>query len=51
VRTLFLEVEEGNTAALALYARQGFTEVSRRAAYYRKSDGSAANAIIMRRTL
>jgi [ribosomal protein S18]-alanine N-acetyltransferase len=51
VRTLFLEVEEGNKPALALYGRQGFAEVSRRAAYYRKADGSAANAIVMRRTL
>lgn len=51
IRTLFLEVEDGNKPALALYARQGFTEVSRRDAYYRKSDGSAATALVMRRTL
>jgi [ribosomal protein S18]-alanine N-acetyltransferase len=50
VRTLFLEVEDGNAPALALYARQGFTEVSRREAYYRKSDGSAATALVMRRS-
>jgi [ribosomal protein S18]-alanine N-acetyltransferase len=48
VRTLFLEVEEGNLPALALYRRQGFAEVSRRDAYYRKADGSAATALVMR---
>jgi [ribosomal protein S18]-alanine N-acetyltransferase len=51
VRTLFLEVEEGNAPALALYRRQGFAEVSRRDAYYRKADGSAATALIMRVSL
>ena len=51
IRTLFLEVEEGNAPAIALYKRQGFTDVSRRDAYYRKADGSAATAIVMRRTL
>ncbi|MGL5115141.1 MAG: GNAT family N-acetyltransferase [Beijerinckiaceae bacterium] len=51
VRTLFLEVEEGNAPALKLYARQGFTEVSRRSAYYRKADGSLATALVMRRSL
>lgn len=51
VRTIYLEVEEGNAPAIALYRRQGFAEVSRRDAYYRKADGSAATAIVMRRTL
>ena len=32
--------------ALALYKRQGFAEVARRNAYYRKADGSAATATI-----
>jgi [ribosomal protein S18]-alanine N-acetyltransferase len=48
VRVLFLEVEDSNAPALALYARQGFREVSRREAYYRKADGSAATALVMR---
>ncbi|MGL4242505.1 MAG: ribosomal protein S18-alanine N-acetyltransferase [Beijerinckiaceae bacterium] len=48
VRVLFLEVEDSNVSALALYARQGFREVSRRQAYYRKADGSAATALVMR---
>jgi [ribosomal protein S18]-alanine N-acetyltransferase len=51
VRMLFLEVEDRNAAALALYRRQGFQEVSRREAYYRKADGSAATALIMRAAL
>ena len=51
VRTLFLEVEEGNLPAIALYRRKNFTEVARRDAYYRKADGSAATAIVMRRVL
>jgi [ribosomal protein S18]-alanine N-acetyltransferase len=51
VRILFLEVEEGNRPALALYARQGFSEVARRTAYYRKADGTTATAIVMRRQL
>jgi [ribosomal protein S18]-alanine N-acetyltransferase len=48
IRMLFLEVEEGNTSALALYRRQGFQEVSRRDAYYRKADGAPATALVMR---
>lgn len=48
VRVLFLEVEDGNAAALALYRHQGFQEVSRREAYYRKADGAAATALVMR---
>jgi [ribosomal protein S18]-alanine N-acetyltransferase len=51
VRMLFLEVEDSNAAALALYRRQGFQEVSRREAYYRKADGSAATAFVMRASL
>lgn len=48
VKMLFLEVEDGNDSALALYRKQGFQEVSRRDAYYRKADGSAATAFVMR---
>ncbi len=50
IRTLFLEVEDANIPALALYQRHRFMEVSRREAYYRKADGSAATALVMRRT-
>lgn len=49
VRSLFLEVEAENIPALKLYRHFGFEEVGRRPAYYRKADGSAAEAIVMRR--
>jgi [ribosomal protein S18]-alanine N-acetyltransferase len=48
IRHLFLEVEEGNAPARALYARAGFVEVGRREAYYRKPDGSTATALVLR---
>lgn len=48
VGRLFLEVEEGNTAALRLYERSGFCEVGRRANYYPGPDGSRAHALVMR---
>ena len=51
VGVLFLEVEDGNSSAIALYKRYDFTQVSRREAYYRKADGSAATALVMRRML
>jgi ribosomal-protein-alanine N-acetyltransferase len=46
-RTAFLEVSVGNTAALALYARAGFTPTGRRPHYY--ADGT--DALVLRRTL
>ncbi len=42
-KKLFLEVDAGNTAALALYQRNGFVEIGRRRAYYR--DGADALAM------
>jgi [ribosomal protein S18]-alanine N-acetyltransferase len=50
-RALFLEVDAGNLAAIALYRRLQFSEVGRRNAYYRKADGNAATALIMRRAV
>ena len=44
-RALFLEVDGGNVAALALYRRFGFVEVGRRKSYY----APGADAIVMRR--
>jgi ribosomal-protein-alanine N-acetyltransferase len=49
-KALFLEVEIGNAAARALYARLGFFEVGQRRGYYR-SAGSAATALVLRREL
>jgi [ribosomal protein S18]-alanine N-acetyltransferase len=51
VKKLFLEVDEANVAALALYRRHGFTGLGMRKAYYAKPDGSQANALIMGREL
>lgn len=51
LRRLFLEVEAENLPAIALYRRRGFVEAGRRRSYYRKADGSAADALIMRADL
>lgn len=50
-QTVFLEVEEGNTAALRLYERLGFHEIARRKGYYRTISGAAATAIVMQRDI
>jgi len=50
-RTIHLEVEESNAAALAVYRRLGFQEVGRRAGYYGKADGTRAAALTMSRVL
>lgn len=50
-RSLFLEVGEDNPAARSLYDAQGFRAVGRRPAYYERSSGRPADAIVMRLTL
>ena len=50
-KKLFLEVERENAAAIALYAKFGFREVGQRSGYYRKADGGAATALVLRRDL
>jgi ribosomal-protein-alanine N-acetyltransferase len=47
---MHLEVAEHNDAARALYAKLGYEEAGRRAAYY-AGEGGAVDAIVMRRTL
>jgi ribosomal-protein-alanine N-acetyltransferase len=51
VRAMFLEVDEDNTPARRLYQRAGFREVGRRAGYYHRESGNAANALVLRRDL
>lgn len=50
-RKVFLEVDSDNAAALALYAHFQFTKVGERQGYYRRSDGKAATALVMRSDL
>ncbi len=47
IRTVHLEVEEGNDPALALYGRLGFEPCGNRPGYYARPDGSRASAISM----
>jgi ribosomal-protein-alanine N-acetyltransferase len=49
VREVFLEVEAGNAAALALYKRLGFQQVGERKAYYARPGQPPATALILRR--
>jgi [ribosomal protein S18]-alanine N-acetyltransferase len=49
VRTVFLEVEQGNVPALRLYQRAGFHKVGHREGYYRAEQG--AGALVLRRDL
>jgi [ribosomal protein S18]-alanine N-acetyltransferase len=50
VRTVFLEVEEGNTPALRLYDRAGFRQAARRPGYYPRGTEATA-ALVLRRDL
>ncbi|HTT47023.1 MAG TPA: ribosomal protein S18-alanine N-acetyltransferase [Pseudolabrys sp.] len=50
-RTVFLEVDEHNAAAIRLYDRAGFRQISRRPNYYPAAGGQAAAALVLRRDL
>ncbi|MCT7374332.1 ribosomal protein S18-alanine N-acetyltransferase [Chelativorans salis] len=48
---LFLEVDENNQPAIALYRRLGFREVGRRPHYYENNAAARTDALVMRRDL
>lgn len=50
-RAMFLEVDQDNAQALALYDRLGFVRVGERTGYYRRRDGQPATAVVMRKAL
>jgi len=50
-RAVFLEVDEHNAAAIRLYDRAGFHEISRRPNYYPGPRGQAVAALVLRRDL
>ena len=47
-RSLFLEVAADNPAARGLYGQAGFRDVGERPAYFKRGDGRAMDAFIMR---
>ena len=46
---VFLEVADGNTAAIALYRRVGFVEAGVRKDYYSGAAGAKVTALVLRR--
>lgn len=49
VTSIFLEVGESNQAARALYLGSGYQEIGNRANYYKRTDGKAENALILKK--
>lgn len=50
-KMVLLEVAEDNISARALYQRSGYSESGRRKGYYKRSDSSVTDAVLMRRSL
>ena len=51
IRSVFLEVEETNAPARALYARFGFRDVGHREGYYQGHGDKRGRAVVMSRSL
>ena len=51
VKKIFLEVAENNSAAIELYRRIGYTEMSRRPGYYKNADGTVTDALVLSKEL
>lgn len=49
-RVALLEVAEDNISAKRLYQKTGYSESGRRKGYYRRTDSSVADAVLMRLT-
>jgi [ribosomal protein S18]-alanine N-acetyltransferase len=49
--TAFLEVAADNLAALSLYDIAGYRRAGRRGGYYRRADGPAVDALLLRKPL
>lgn len=49
VSKVFLEVDEANKSAIALYNRMGFEQVAIRKNYYNLGNGNKSHALVMRR--
>ncbi len=47
-KTLFLEVDENNIPAVALYHKLGFARAGERKSYYTHADGRKSTALVMR---
>lgn len=46
--TIFLEVDEGNVAAIGLYRKLGFVKVAERKGYFDDGRGNKSTALVMR---
>jgi ribosomal-protein-alanine N-acetyltransferase len=49
--SMFLEVDDGNAAALGLYRKLGFEKVGERKGYYKQENGAVSTALVMKRVL